>query len=468
MHMAGNDYTGLCEKTIANCLFFQLAVVPLLINPFVYEWWYGPKIESTYALVCIILAAAGVLKFAGALCIARAPKPICFFLFLYALFAIVATCCSIDFRLSLRGDFIRHESLATLIVYTLLPILFASLVHSRQQAGTLLLGLAISSIATSGYAIIQYAGLDPIALKPFWGIKMLSGTKAVGSTLGNANFLGKFLVLTAPLLLAYLFMAAKWHKHLLWGMAVLLAMAALIATETRASWFGAFIACSIFFCLVQNSVRFKKKAFFISLATALTGGLIFLAIVALSSGRLSDLQHTMISRTAEVTDMLTGKKAITKSPRFFLWEKGLDQIAQRPLFGYGPDTHVLIMRKYNFEYNSRFDDNVEIDKVHNNYLDVALAQGLCGLFAYCGILVSFLGWLWRALQKEKNAEVQIFLRAIFSGYCGYLVNDFFSFSVVSVSPAFWSLMGLTIALQRIGAGSKDACSEEQGALASAV
>jgi hypothetical protein len=53
------------------------------------------------------------------------------------------------------------------------------------------------------------------------------------------------------------------------------------------------------------------------------------------------------------------------------------------------------------------------------------------------------------LKQEGNAETRIFLCAIFSGYCGYLVNDFFSFSVVSVSPTFWSLMGLTISICRL-------------------
>jgi hypothetical protein len=95
---------------------------------------------------------------------------------------------------------------------------------------------------------------------------------------------------------------------------------------------------------------------------------------------------------------------------------------------------------------------------------VALAQGIFGLLAYCGILISFLSWLWRALRQEGTIETRIFLCAIFSGYCGYLANDFFSFSVVSVSPTFWSLMGLTIALKKIETSMKDACPDERGAL----
>lgn len=454
MRMAASDYEKLCKRAIAYCLFFQLAIVPLIINPFAYEWWYGPKMDSTYALVLLILAAAAVLKASGRLRIAMPPGPLCFFLFLYAVSAIISTCFSLDPGLSLRGDFIRHESLATLIVYCLLPLLFASLVCSRQQVQTLLSGLAVCAVIASGYAVIQYAGINPTGLKPFWGMKMLPGVKAVGSTLGNANFLGKFLVLTTPLLAAYLFQAETWLKRFLMGLVLLLVMAALVATETRASWLGCVIAGTIFFFFIKNTDRFKRNVFIASLAGIVVSGLVFLAIVAMLSGRFQDLQATIIRRTSEVVNTVCGKTTTGTSARFFLWEKGLDQIAQRPWFGYGPDTHVLIMRKYNLEYNSRFDDNVELDRVHNNYLDTALSQGLFGLFAYCGIMAAFLLWLWRAQNREKNTRARIFLCAIFSSYCGYLINDCFSFSVVSVSPTFWSLMGLAFALQRLYSGKE--------------
>jgi hypothetical protein len=38
---------------------------------------------------------------------------------------------------------------------------------------------------------------------------------------------------------------------------------------------------------------------------------------------------------------------------------------------------------------------------------------------------------------------------ILAGFCGYIINDLFIFSVVSVSPTFWSLMGLTLAAGKL-------------------
>ena len=455
MHVFEHKFTNICKQTITTCLFFQLAVVPLLIDPFAFDCWYTPKIDSTYALVLIVLAAAAIAGLAGRIRCAHPPFFFCFFLALYAISAIVSTIYSIDRALSFRGDFFRQESMMTILVYAVLPMLFATLVRSRRQAKTLLTGLAVSTLLIAVWALIQYADFAPIKIAPFFGIKILPGGKAIGSTLGNANFLGKFLVLTTPLLMTFLCISKNRKRAMLWTLACSASFAALILTETRSSWFGFFIASCMFLITGTTAGIIKKKKLLFSMAVFIAAGLSFIIIVAFARGKLADFQTMLATRTVQAFEI--GKLRET-STRLFMWEKAIGHIAMRPLLGYGPDTHVLVLRQYNLEYMRRFNVKVILDRVHNNYLDLALSQGLFGLFAYCGILASFLVWLWRALKQESNAETRIFLCAVFSGYCGYIVNDFFSFSVVSVSPTFWSLMGVTIALQ--GApGQRETCTE---------
>ena len=106
------------------------------------------------------------------------------------------------------------------------------------------------------------------------------------------------------------------------------------------------------------------------------------------------------------------------------------------------------MSTFNLEYIKKFNDRVIIDRAHNNYLDITVAQGVIGLAAYMWIIVTFLVWLRRTMKKEKDIPKRIIFCGIFASFCGYLVNDFFIFSVVSVSPTFWSLMGLTFILKK--------------------
>ena len=135
--------------------------------------------------------------------------------------------------------------------------------------------------------------------------------------------------------------------------------------------------------------------------------------------------------------------------RLFVWKKVIKLIQKRPVVGFGPDTHVIPMSTFNQEYIERFQDRVIIDRAHNNYLDVAVAQGLIGLGTYLSVIITFLVWLWRTMRQEEDPCRRIVFCGLLAAFCGYLINDFFIFSVVSVSPTFWSLMGAAFALQAV-------------------
>jgi len=88
-------------------------------------------------------------------------------------------------------------------------------------------------------------------------------------------------------------------------------------------------------------------------------------------------------------------------------------IKERPIFGYGPDTHVKVMRSFNLEYSRKFNNYVVIDRAHNNYLDIAVGQGLFGLGAYLSIIVTFMAWLWKTIKMERERSLKILLCCIF-------------------------------------------------------
>ena len=103
----------------------------------------------------------------------------------------------------------------------------------------------------------------------------------------------------------------------------------------------------------------------------------------------------------------------------------------------------------------RFNTIAILDHIHNNYLDIALTQGLIGLGAYLAILFIFMrGMLQTIRAPDTHPEVRILLCGLFSGFAGCLVNDFFTFSTVSVSMTFWSLIGIGYALQNLTESQK--------------
>ncbi|MBN2105965.1 MAG: O-antigen ligase family protein [Deltaproteobacteria bacterium] len=433
---------GMILQSIINIsLFFLLALVPLMVNPTAYDYFYKPKIDSVYGLICIICAAV-----IARLCIRRVGLPLPrlagpVFLFLYGCSAIISTVLSIDRKLSLQGDFLRYEGLFTLLAYAALPVLFAGLVESRMQAEQLVKWLLASSFLIALYGVIQYLGFNPT--RHF--IDSFNVSNVINSTMGNGNFLGKFLVLTGPLFAGYCLYKNEKKTYLLCSFALVFVVMALVLSMARASWLGFACAALLFALLIFRYGGPGQKRYIGVFGGAIAGAALVFGVFAASGWGSFNIGSRIAAKARAAFNLQQGHGSAT---RIFLWGQAVPLIAERPWFGYGPDTHVQVYKKASFESFKRFKASGIIDRAHNNYIDIAIGQGIFGLFAYCGIMVSFLVWLWRCMKRETDRRLRMLLCAVFSSYCGYMVNDFFSFSVVSVSPTFWALMGLTYALQR--------------------
>jgi putative inorganic carbon (HCO3(-)) transporter len=433
------------DRIIAIGLFFLFAIVPLIINPFALDYWYKPKIDSIYALLIVVGITWG-----SRILIVRKPlairhNPLFLPLVAYGMLSILSTWQSIQPKLSIHGDIFREEGVYTIISYVALAFIFAHAVESRQQLSTLLKGLLIAAFLIALYAIIQYSGFNPTQhfIPLFRGIE-----NRPGSTIGNPNFLGKFLVLILPIYIVYYFTAANRRVKCLLLAGCIILFSALIVTFTRASWFS--FACS--FILLAMLLRKKlvwnrqKELIFIA------GIFIVVAMLweAQSLGKKSATRGPAIpTATDKIVRILDPNKGDVAA-RLYLWNMAIALIKDRPILGYGPDTHAIAMEKFNLEYARKFKYAGIIDRAHNNYLDTAIGQGLIGLAAYLLIIATFLIWLVKTMMAEQNATQKVIYCGIISAFFGYLLNDCFIFSVVSVSPTFWSLMGITIAMKRIG------------------
>jgi len=442
------DY--ICSKTIEWSLIFIIAAVPLIINPGAFDLWYRPKIESVYALV-IIAGAAWLLKTIfkdKSLLWERNPLTIP--LLCYLAVAFVSTVFSTDVKLSLIGDPLRVEGLFSVFAYGALMLLFVNQVKTKNLEKKLFTGFICGATLVSIYAVVQYFGYNPT--EHFFYRYWRRGP-GVGSTIGNQNFLGKYLVLIIPVIFSLCFDSLKLKKSLLAGLSLLLCFAALIATYTRASWLSIVFGLMVFLYLAfRNSLLAGKwKPLAACLLMLLFTVVLFNFYVPRgAASKASSFKHKepggVVKRTVSAFQFKEGRGVAT---RLYVWEKAMHLIMERPWFGHGLETFQAAFRPYNREYAKRFNDFTSVDRIHNNYLDTAFSLGLAGLASYLTIIASFLFFLWQVIKVVEDRSRKLFYIGILSGFCGYLVNDLFIFSVVSVSPTFWSLMGLTIAAGRL-------------------
>lgn len=431
----------LLDKIIEISLLFIFIFVPLIVNPTAYDYFYKPKIESVYALILIISLSWFIRDVFIARPFVWKINPLSMPLLIYALICVVSTFTSVDPELSLKGDVLREEGLFTLLSYIALVFIVGNVVKDRELGMKLLNGLTFSTALLSLYGLVQYFGYNPTAHFLF-----KSSPGKVGSTMGNANFLGKYLVLTIPLLLSFYLQSNHPGKKVLFAAGTTLAFSCLILTYSRGSWIGFTFGFVMFIFLL---FRYKIRQ---GLKDILIISLLFLLAITFFNIYRPKVEGLS---TPEGEGMITHRALSSKevesgmgvATRLFVWQKALVLIAQRPWFGYGPETFEKAFRRYNLEYAKRFNDYVRIDRAHNNYLDLAFTVGVLGLASYLSIVLFFFIVLFREMKTNMTYEWRLIYIGIISGCMGYLINDIFSFSVVSVSPTFWSLIGLSLALR---------------------
>jgi putative inorganic carbon (HCO3(-)) transporter len=453
--------TYICTKTIEWSLVFIVAAVPLIINPAAFDLWYRPKISSVQALLLIAGIAWLTMIVIGRTRLHWQWTPFTISLFCFVATAVFSTICSINAGLSLFGDPLRLEGLLTIATYLILVFLFSENVQTPEIAARLFFWLLLAATLVSSYALFQYFCYNPTE---HFFYKYFPRGNGVGSTIGNPNFLGKYLVLIIPIVLALSLNESS--RLLMTGLflSLTLCFAALIATFTRASWLGLLAGLTVLlYCSRRHALLNGKGRRLVLIAISFFFIVcIFNTYAPAQSKRTAtpspnQTRGEVIQKAVKSLDMDKGRGVAT---RLYVWDKTVRLIIERPWYGYGLETFMLVFKKYNQEYTDIFHDRVIIDRAHNNYLDIAFAMGLPGLAAYLALLLSFLVYVWRLFKGLQDRSHKMLALGILAGFCGYLINDLFIFSVVSVSPTFWSLMGLTLAAGKI------ACNEGYGTMPS--
>ena len=445
-----HEYESAIKRIIFICLFFLIAIIPLIINPFALDYWYKPKIDSIYALL-IILGVIWGLQFLISKKSVNIKRNVLFLpLSFYALVSIISTWYSVNTKISIYGDIFREEGIYTILSYIALTFVFSILVDSEQQLATLLRGLLLSATIISIYAIIQYLGYNPTEhfIPLFRGVE-----NRAGSTIGNPTFLAKFLVLILPLAIGYFLQAEQRKEKRRLLVSILILFSALMVTFTRASLVS--FACSLVLLAVLLKGRLllpnRKQILRIIACIICIFILVELQAVIRNKGMAGNASPSITKKILSLFNSQQGELPA----RLYLWEKAVTAITGRPLFGYGLDNQCIALDRFSLEYARKFRHAGVLDRAHNNYLDIALAQGLAGLAAYLWVILTFLVWLYKTTKAEQNVKQKIMYCGLLAAFCGYFINDFFTFSTVSVSPTFWSLMGLTLSMNRLK--SQPAC-----------
>lgn len=267
------------------------------------------------------------------------------------------------------------------------------------------------SVLISAYGIFQHYGFDFFS----WDIK-----NSALSSFGRRNFAGEFLVFILPWSLFVVFLTRKPQK-ILFIFAFLILLFHLFLTFTRASWIG-FVFSMLF--LLTLFFKFHIKPVFLKISIVF---FVFLFIFRAQAGVFQFEPGTLNSR-------------------ILIWKTSLEMIKSRPISGYGTGNFENAYYKLASEREGVLvPSNLRVDKAHNEFIEIAVENGIVGLFLFLFLIFTIYKMSWLVLKEKNNRHNEGFITAFaIASISGILVNSLASFPLQTTSGCFFFFLNCGI------------------------
>ena len=268
----------------------------------------------------------------------------------YVLWLFGSIVASFDPVTSLNG----LRELFTLAALPMAPLLVRGERDVRRLVDLLIVvGAGLAGTGLAQY-LMGYGGLDKRIRGPFSHYMTFSG-----------------LLLICDLLLIAAMVLRRKRQVWRWAALVLINVA-LLGSLTRSAWVGLGMTLTLF--LLVRAPRL--------LLVYVPAAIVFVLVAP----------PTLLERAASITDL----RDRSNYDRLCMLEAGLTMVAERPLFGMGPE---MVERRYAI-YRPPSAPRYEVPHLHNSFLELAAERGLPTLAAYLALLAGSATVAWRRYVRE--------------------------------------------------------------------
>ena len=444
--------TAYIHGLIESGWLIALVIVPLFFNVYSYRVFEPDKLGLLRTIVTVMAALALVLLAENWLATRRGTNsrewlrswigtPLVAPALAIAGIYILSTIWSVSPRTSLMGSYQRLQGTYSMLSYIVLFGCMLALTRERAQVERVLTVVVLTSLPVALYGLLQHHGLDPL---PWQG----DVTTRVASTMGNAIFVGAYLIMAIPLtagrwlmalrqvaadatradpvvisaehvvlllvqtaawamlsfsqatmlmllLMALSLLAAKLRHRdlasqtvaLVSGQILAVQLVALLFCGSRGPQIGLLVGIVLFALLGAAVARRRRMAVgIVTAGLSLLGVLITLNLPQSPLAGVRNLPYVgQLGRLLEM-DAGTGKV------RTLIWEGAVALLRDNPLravTGYGPETMYVVYNRYYpaelAHYESR---TASPDRSHNETFDALITTGALGLLAYLSLFVA--------------------------------------------------------------------------------
>lgn len=396
----------------------MLFVSPLLYLRFCKEAFSAPKNAVVFIILSIVFI---IMSFNYLFRKVKLNISASIFLLLFALLAFISVFYSVNPSISFRWalEFSFYAGLFAAVV---------QIAHGRKNVFFGLLNVALfAGFSVAIIGILQFFHLDFV-------FRVSNFTGRISSTLGNANFLGGYLILLIPVSLALFFIVGKNLYRLIYGLNTIILLTALFFTQTLNAWLGLALGGCMFGILFLVYVpKYRKLVLITALVmTAVVSVLVF-----------SFKPEEAIGKLAKIGQF----KTFAEKGRWLMWKSALEMIKEKPVAGFGAGTFRTQFTKYEAKLLKTEEfkgyPHLITKDAHNDYLQIGSELGISGLLLFLLFISSVVFGAMRGLLKEEK-DIKIISIGLLSALLSFMVHMFFNFPL-KIAPSavlFFVFLGL--------------------------
>ena len=333
-----------------------------------------------------------------------------------------------------------------------LAVVLVSVFRTPAQWRGLFNAAVAVSLAMALVAVASYYRLEV----PVYGLLPETNYPRVGGTLGNATFLGGYLVVVFALAVGLLARSLArapdgtpparvrllWPR-LFWGGTAALALWTLTLTGSIGAFAGTLAAVAAAAVLIGLAARRR------GVRVAAAGGTAALVLAAaIPAGMLAATLEPPPPLAEQAQAVIEGNPLLSRTAkrerehvllplrkRLELWRAGLDGFAERPLLGWGPGHFTVAYARHTSGWGG---STLIQDHAHNELVEAVVTRGALGLLAYLS-LWGFLGFvIVRAVRAAAGGE-RLLIACAGGALAGYFVHTQTLFETAATS-LHWTLL----------------------------
>ena len=335
------------------------------------------------------------------------------------LFGIISTIFAYNKHDALFGFNNRYEGLLQIIYY--LTILFlSSFVDNKYKK------YIINTILFTGIIEVIYGFLQVVKFYEFIPI-VGKGTTLARGMITNSNFYGTYMLICLSYSLGLFLDTQEKKKKIIYFVLYCLFIVGLLISNALSSIVG--FICILIYIIIYSIINKKyKKTILVILS-------FILILIGLTKADLTFAIKDLIKTKDEIVEISKGNfDDHFGTDRLYVWKETMKIVPKYILTGVGIDNYY-----YAFDGKplTIYNGMIQYDKVHNEYLQILVTQGIFSLLSY---LILYVIIVINGIKDSfKNKEVYLLLPII-----GYLVQAFFNISVIEVAPLFYISLGLLV------------------------